>query len=173
MNALPWTRLSSTAHAILRSLKLAGGACRSLGPHPRSLTSLQPVAEARDSPPPDVARARPDGRKTQPSVRPAFSVLVVADCPHAVPAAAALRAAMDDVGYAGEPIVTRVICTDEEAQAWGFLGSPTFLVNRQDVFPAPGQAPGLGCRLYRANDRVAGVPTPADLRAHLILAVHL
>ena len=171
MNALPRTRLSSTAHAVLRSLELAGGACRWRGPHPRSLTSLQPVAEARDSPRPDVARARPDGRKTHPSVRPVFSLLVVADCPHTAPSATALRAAMDDVGYLGEPIVTRVIRTDEEAQAWGFLGSPTFLVDRQDIFPAPGQAAGLGCRLYRADDRVAGVPTPADLRAHLILAV--
>ena len=78
---------------------------------------------------------------------------------------------MDDVGYAGEPFATRVVRTDEEAQAWGLLGSPTFLVDRQDVFPAPGQAAGLGCRLYREDDRVAGVPTPADLRAHLILAV--
>jgi hypothetical protein len=47
-------------------------------------------------------------------------------------------------------------------------GSPTLLINGVDPFAAPGQAPGLACRLYRdAAGRVAGAPPVQALRRAL------
>jgi hypothetical protein len=47
-------------------------------------------------------------------------------------------------------------------------GSPTLLINGVDPFAAPGQAPGLACRLYRdVAGRAAGAPTVEALRRAL------
>jgi hypothetical protein len=53
--------------------------------------------------------------------------------------------------------------TEEQAAAVGFRGSPTILVDGEDLFadhPAPG---GLSCRVYRTADGLAGTPGTAEL----------
>jgi hypothetical protein len=43
----------------------------------------------------------------------------------------------------------RVVADEREAVLAGMHGSPTLLIDGVDPFAAPGQAPGLACRLYR------------------------
>jgi hypothetical protein len=52
--------------------------------------------------------------------------------------------------------------TPEEADATGFHGSPTLLVNGRDPFPAAGNV-GLACRVYPTPDGPAGAPTVEQL----------
>ena len=57
---------------------------------------------------------------------------------------------------------------EREAAQAGMCGSPTLLIDGVDPFAAPGQAPGLACRLYRdAAGRPAGAPTVEALRRAL------
>jgi hypothetical protein len=60
------------------------------------------------------------------------------------------------------------IATEEEARARAFVGSPTILVDGEDVAP-PGEEPvGLNCRVYRRRDgAVSPTPDPEDLREAL------
>lgn len=64
-----------------------------------------------------------------------------------------LRETLDQHGVEGQ-IALRPVETPEEAEERRFLGSPTVLVDGQDVDPtAVGRTDfGLKCRLYRAPD---------------------
>jgi hypothetical protein len=56
----------------------------------------------------------------------------------------------------------RHIATQEEAETFGFHGSPTILVDGRDVDPegATGQRVALACRIYHLPDgRVSPVPS--------------
>ena len=57
--------------------------------------------------------------------------------------------------------------TPEAAVAWGFRGSPTILVDGEDVFAAGDEPVGLSCRIYPTPDGPAGSPTVDQLRAAL------
>ncbi|MEV4196729.1 hypothetical protein AB0J32_00080 [Micromonospora globbae] len=94
-------------------------------------------------------------------------LLVVDDCPNAEGAAAVLRRALDEVGLAGVRFATRVVADQAEAEAVGFVGSPTVLIDGRDPFAGPGQTVGLACRLYRDDGGVSGVPPLAALRRAL------
>ncbi len=98
-----------------------------------------------------------------------LTVLAVPDCPNAPLLEQRLAEAL-----AGRPAVTvrrRVITEAAEAARWGLCGSPTLLVNGRDPFAAPGGAPAVACRLYRAEDgRLEGAPTVEALRRALARA---
>jgi hypothetical protein len=93
-------------------------------------------------------------------------------CPSTERARRELRGALDDVGLTATEIGLREIRTDAEAQADGFTGSPTILIDGTDVeatlgeeAPAPAEPAGLGCRVYRRHDgRISPTPDPEDLR---------
>ena len=95
-----------------------------------------------------------------------LTLLTVPDCPHAAAFEERLAAALADRPGA---VVRRRQFTDErEAAQAGMAGSPTLLVNGADPFAAPGQVPGLSCRLYRdAAGRPAPAPSEEDLRRAL------
>ena len=57
--------------------------------------------------------------------------------------------------------------TVEEAERFGFHGSPSIVVDGVDVFAEPGAGVGLSCRVYRTPDGLAGAPTMEQLRAAL------
>jgi hypothetical protein len=61
----------------------------------------------------------------------------------------------------------RLVSTPEEAQAAGFRGSPTVLVNGQDPFADPDAPVGLSCRVFRTEAGLAGAPTVEQLLAVL------
>ena len=93
-------------------------------------------------------------------------LLTVPGCPNAAGFEERLAAAL-----AGRPdavVRRREVASEREAAQAGMHGSPTLLINGTDPFAAPGQVPGLACRLYRdAAGRAAGAPTVEALRRAL------
>jgi hypothetical protein len=95
-----------------------------------------------------------------------LTLLTVPDCPNAAAFEERLAAAL---ASRSQVVVRRREIADEtEAAEAGMHGSPTLLIDGVDPFAAPGQAPGLACRLYRdATGRPAGVPPVEALRRAL------
>ncbi|QYX76159.1 organomercurial lyase [Streptomyces akebiae] len=97
-----------------------------------------------------------------------ITVLTVAGCPNAEPAAERVRAAL-----AGRAAEVELVEVHDQAQAaeYGMSGSPTILLDGVDPFTAAGTAPSISCRLYRdADGTVSGVPSQAALRQALTAA---
>ena len=90
-------------------------------------------------------------------------------CPSTEGALALLRETMDELGLDPSSIRMTEIATDEQARDTNFLGSPTVLVNGQDIQPPDSGAQiGLSCRVYRRHDgRVSPLPDRDDLREAL------
>jgi hypothetical protein len=90
-------------------------------------------------------------------------------CPSTERTLVEVREALRDVGLNGAEIRMREITTDAAAQAAGFLGSPTILVDGEDPLPAGQEdSVGLNCRVYRRRDgTVSPIPDPDDLREAL------
>ena len=76
-----------------------------------------------------------------------IELLVIPDCPHAEHATRALETALTELGVGELQFRIVVVSTDEQAQAFGFPGSPTFRVDGRDVFDG-NRTPALSCRLY-------------------------
>jgi hypothetical protein len=86
-------------------------------------------------------------------------------CPSTDKARADLRDALAELGLDGVEIREREIKTDAHADAVGFVGSPTILIDGEDLVPTPDEPAGLNCRIYRRRDgRIAPTPDPDDLR---------
>ena len=67
--------------------------------------------------------------------------------------------------------VTRLrVETPEEAERFGFHGSPSVMVDGRDAFDKPGLAVGLTCRRYATAAGYRGAPTLEQLREALGLA---
>jgi hypothetical protein len=99
---------------------------------------------------------------------PDIELLWWAGCPSTERALRELRAALQDAGISNADIRMTEIATEEGAQARAFAGSPTILVDGEDVAP-PGEDPiGLNCRVYRRRDgTISPTPDPEDLREAL------
>ena len=95
-------------------------------------------------------------------------------CPSTERALDELREAMWELGLDAGGIRMTEIETDEGAEAVGFVGSPTILIDGGDVQPPGDDEPvGLSCRVYRRGDgRVLPTPDPDRLRAALSRAAH-
>jgi hypothetical protein len=93
-------------------------------------------------------------------------LLVVPDCPHETSAYDLTLAALTELNVTASVSVT-VIDTDEQAQARGFTGSPTFLIEGRDPFAEPGARVGLACRMYPTPSGLSGVPGLDALREEL------
>jgi hypothetical protein len=90
-------------------------------------------------------------------------------CPSTERAVAAVREALDDLGLAGVGVRMREVVTDDDARDVRFVGSPTILIDGEDLVPAAADEPiGLSCRVYRRRDgRISPIPDPDDLREAL------
>jgi hypothetical protein len=90
-------------------------------------------------------------------------------CPSTAGALEAVREALSDLGLTDVEVHTREIETDEDARAAGFVGSPTILIDGEDLVSAAADEPiGLSCRVYRRRDgRISPIPDPDDLREAL------
>ncbi len=60
-------------------------------------------------------------------------------------------------------VAYQTVETIEEAEHWGFRGSPTVLVDGVDPFARPTDPVGLSCRIYQTPNGLAGAPTLAML----------
>lgn len=107
---------------------------------------------------------------------PEIELLWWEGCPSTERALSELHAALDAVGLGGAEVRMREIRTDADADAAGFRGSPTILIDGSDAAVADAvtssdEPIGLNCRVYRRRDgRISPVPDPADLRAALARA---
>ncbi len=89
-------------------------------------------------------------------------------CPSHEDGLSRLRQAMREIDLEAKIEIIKVE-TDEQAQALRFVGSPTFLVDGQDIIPPPADAYySLTCRAYRLEDgRISPLPTLPMLRSAL------
>lgn len=95
------------------------------------------------------------------------TLLHVEDCPSRDVIEADLRELARELGFHLE---RRQVSGREQAEALGFPGSPTVLVDGRDPFPSEAP-PGLSCRLYPSGDGWQGAPPRAALRTVLGRAV--
>lgn len=85
-------------------------------------------------------------------------------CPSHEEALARLRRVLEEEAVQAEVEVVRVE-TEEEARRWRFVGSPTILVEGEDIQPSPEEPYRLTCRVYRWEDgRISPLPSPETLR---------
>ena len=70
-----------------------------------------------------------------------------------------LRQALEAVGRADVAVEHVRVDSLEQAEAVGFRGSPTMLIDDVEPFAGDDAAVGFACRLYRTPDGLAGAPT--------------
>ncbi|HKH14038.1 MAG TPA: hypothetical protein VKA47_05210 [Solirubrobacterales bacterium] len=56
------------------------------------------------------------------------------------------------------------VTSPEQADALGFRGSPTIVIDGRDPFATGDEPTGLSCRIYQTPEGPAGSPTVAQLR---------
>ena len=84
-------------------------------------------------------------------------------CPNRESAEAWLREALARLGRTDATLTRRRVTSEAQAEALGFRGSPTILVDGRDPFAEAGAPVGLSCRVYRGAGGVSGAPTVDEL----------
>ena len=86
-------------------------------------------------------------------------------CPSHPQALRELREALAQSGFDPDSVLVREVASEQDAEAEGFVGSPTIRIDGLDVRPPAEQEPAaLTCRVYRRRDgRISPTPDPADL----------
>ena len=77
-----------------------------------------------------------------------IQVLHIEDCPNWQEAGDRVRLVLDSIGRGDVPVEFVLIRTEAEAVSSGFAGSPTILLDGQDLFPSQGNTADLACRVY-------------------------
>ena len=95
------------------------------------------------------------------------SVLYFAACPNWRAAGDRLRQALDQLGRSDVQVNYVPVESEDEASAVGFAGSPTLIVDGDDLFGPVPTVGELTCRVYRTSEGIAGVPDVRDLVAAL------
>ena len=95
-------------------------------------------------------------------------LLYFEDCPNWRVAEVRLREALLSVGADPDAVIYEVVTTLEQAEALGFCGSPTILVDGTDPFAEHDAPAGLACRIYRTVMGMQPAPTVEQLQAVLI-----
>ena len=60
-------------------------------------------------------------------------------------------------------VSAQAVESEQDAQQFEFIGSPTILLDGTDPFAQPGDVAGLVCRVYTTPDDLAGSPTVDQL----------
>lgn len=99
-------------------------------------------------------------------------VLYVDGCRNCEALLPRLRELLDRAGLTPE-VALRRVDSEQDARRLGFLGSPTVRVNGRDVEPGANERDdfGLGCRLYRTPDGLAGAPPSEWIAAALAITL--
>lgn len=93
-----------------------------------------------------------------------IELLYFEGCPHWRTAAERLATVAAERGL---PVVHRQISTAADADAAGFHGSPTILIDGRDPFASGDRPTGIACRTYQTPEGPSGSPTVMQLRAAL------
>lgn len=93
-----------------------------------------------------------------------YELRTIQGCPNSGPALDLFIQVLTAEGKDTRDVAVREVGSEEEAQALRFHGSPSFIADGLDLFPAQ-SAPALTCRLYRSEGRMAGLPSTELLRA--------
>ncbi len=64
-------------------------------------------------------------------------------------------------------VTHHLVESSEEAERWGFHGSPSILLDGVDLFADTDAGVGLSCRVYQTPDGPSGAPTLVQVRAAL------
>lgn len=92
-----------------------------------------------------------------------FELRTIPGCPNSGPALKLFREVLAAEGRDGESLTVREVASEREAKELQFRGSPSFIAEGRDLFPAE-SAPALSCRLYRPGHSAAGLPSAESLR---------
>jgi hypothetical protein len=95
------------------------------------------------------------------------TLLYFDDCPNWQVADERLRQALGLAGRDDVHVERRLVVTPDQAEAAGFRGSPTVLINGRDPFAEPDAPAGLSCRVYGTAPGLTGAPTVEQLLAVL------
>ncbi len=100
-------------------------------------------------------------------------MLYYEECPSYEQALQNLRQIAAEEGIDAE-IMTTNVTTEAEARALHFVGSPTILIDGQDIVPPPPDSPVmLSCRAYHhEHGRITPLPSDQQIRAALLRAAH-
>jgi hypothetical protein len=101
-----------------------------------------------------------------------IEILAREDCPNRGMALVVVERVVDETGVPAEIAVVEVE-SDEDAEAYRVLGSPTVLVDGRDVDPQPNLNAEFSVddRIYRTDRGPCGWPEPDWIRAALLRAV--
>ncbi|HEX4726460.1 MAG TPA: hypothetical protein VH298_01600 [Jatrophihabitans sp.] len=89
---------------------------------------------------------------------------MIPDCPHTEPLLRLVLDALADLGLGGVRPRTTIVAS---AEARGFAGSPTILIDGTDPFASSTSVSGLACRVYPGP---SGLPSLSSVRAALAAA---
>jgi hypothetical protein len=96
---------------------------------------------------------------------PRVELLYWSGCPSHPRALEDLREALAEHGLDPAGVIVREVATDEDADAEGFVGSPTIRIDGLDIQPPLDEPTGLTCRIYKRRDgRISPTPDPLDVR---------
>jgi hypothetical protein len=93
-----------------------------------------------------------------------IELLHINDCPNTALTESRLRAALVSLGLEKTPILRTELTAATSVIPELFAGSPTVLVNNQDLFPTENRSSELACRVYPTAGGLAGAPTEEQLR---------
>lgn len=97
----------------------------------------------------------------------AVEVLHIDDCPGWEIALRGVHEAVGILGRTDVVVAERALRTEAEVGATAFAGSPTILVDGEDLFPSTGRTSALACRIYRGERGLAPAPTTEQIVAAL------
>lgn len=92
-----------------------------------------------------------------------IEVLHVVDCPSWLAVSDRLQVALRANGLEKVVIEHRLLRSAEDAAQVLFGGSPTILVDGEDLFPGAARTTELACRVYQTPAGLAGLPTTEQL----------
>ncbi|MDF1704391.1 MAG: hypothetical protein P1U38_06420 [Aeromicrobium sp.] len=94
-------------------------------------------------------------------------VLHIDECPNTLVASGRVRAALDALGRTDVQVELVLVKTQTLAASTDFGGSPTILVDGQDLFPEATRVDTLACRVYRTSTGLAGSPSSTEIESAL------
>jgi hypothetical protein len=95
-------------------------------------------------------------------------ILHIDDCPNWQEAGSRVRAVLDETGHRDIEVRYRLLTSSSDAVGTAFAGSPTIVVDDEDLFPSEGATQDLACRIYATPTGFAGLPTQEQIRGAIV-----